>query len=77
VQSAKPDRYPDVSKAARAADAAGVNPFERAVRAVDMYQQRHTPVAFVVAVIRKVGDDRGGTLATSLTYIAFVAVLFS
>ena len=64
----------DVSKAAPAAGAAGTNPFERAVRAIDMYQQRHTPVAFVVAVIRKFGDDRGGTLATSLTYIAFVAV---
>jgi Virulence factor BrkB len=74
VQSAKPGRYPDVSKAAQAAGAAGVNPFERAVRAVDMYQQRHTPIAFVVAVIRKFGDDRGGTLATSLTYVAFVAV---
>jgi uncharacterized BrkB/YihY/UPF0761 family membrane protein len=63
-----------VSKAAQATGAAGVNPFERAVGAVDKYQQRLTPVAFVVAVIRKFGDDRGGTLATSLTYIAFVAV---
>jgi hypothetical protein len=51
-----------------------VNPLERAVRAVDKYQQRHTPLAFVVAVVRKFGDDRGGTLATSLTYSAFVAV---
>ncbi|HEY6698011.1 MAG TPA: YihY/virulence factor BrkB family protein [Acidimicrobiales bacterium] len=51
-----------------------MNPLERAVWAVDKYQQRHTPLAFVVAVVRKFGDDRGGTLATSLTYSAFVAV---
>ena len=51
-----------------------MNPLERAIRAVDKYQQRHTPLAFVVAVVRKFGDDRGGTLATSLTYSAFVAV---
>jgi YihY family inner membrane protein len=51
-----------------------VNPLERAIRAADKYQQRHTPLAFVVAVVRKFGDDRGGTLATSLTYSAFVAV---
>ena len=51
-----------------------MNPLERAVRHVDKYQQRHTPLAFVVAVVRKFGDDGGGTLATSLTYSAFVAV---
>ena len=51
-----------------------MNSLERAVRHVDKYQQRHTPVAFVVAVVRKFGDDGGGTLATSLTYSAFVAV---
>jgi YihY family inner membrane protein len=63
-----------MSDGAQAPGSAGLNPLERAVRAVDMYQQRHTPVAFVVAVVRKFGDDRGGTLATSLTYVAFVAV---
>ena len=51
-----------------------MNPIERTVRAVDRFQQRHTPLAFVVAVVRKFGDDRGGTLATSLAYSAFVAL---
>lgn len=51
-----------------------MNPIERSVRAVDRFQQRHAPLAFVVAVVRKFGDDQGGTLATSLAYSAFVAV---
>jgi YihY family inner membrane protein len=51
-----------------------VNPFERAVRALDRFQQRHAPLAYVVAVVRKFGDDQGGVLATSLAYNAFIAV---
>jgi YihY family inner membrane protein len=51
-----------------------MNPIERGVRAVDHYQQRHTPLAVVVAVVRKFGDDRGGTLAASLAYSGFVAL---
>ena len=55
-------------------DASATNPVERLVRAVDRRQQRHVALAVPVAVIRKFGDDGGGTLATSLTYSAFVAV---
>jgi YihY family inner membrane protein len=51
-----------------------VNPVERGVRALDGLQQRHTAPAVVVAVVKKFGDDRGGTLATSLAYSAFVAL---
>jgi YihY family inner membrane protein len=51
-----------------------VNPVERGVRAVDGLQQRHAAPAVVVAVVKKFGDDRGGTLATSLAYSAFVAL---
>jgi YihY family inner membrane protein len=50
------------------------NPAERAVRAVDRFQQRHTALAVPVAVVRKFGDDGGGVLATSLAYNAFVAI---
>lgn len=63
-----------MNDAAEVAAPESVNPLERAVRAVDQFQQRHTPLAFVVGVVRKFGDDRGGTLATSLAYSAFVAV---
>jgi YihY family inner membrane protein len=47
---------------------------ERCVRAIDRFQQGHAAPAVVVAVVKKFGDDRGGTLATSLAYSAFVAL---
>ncbi len=49
------------------------NPFERAVRAVDRWQQRHRLVAFPIAVIKKFGDDQAGNLVALLTYYAFLA----
>jgi YihY family inner membrane protein len=63
-----------VDDAAETATPEGANPAERAVRAIDRFQQRHTPLAYLVGVVRKFGDDRGGTLAASLSYSAFVAV---
>ena len=39
----------------------GMNPLERAVRAVDQAQQRFGPAAFVFGVIKKFGDDRAGS----------------
>jgi YihY family inner membrane protein len=44
------------------------------VQAVDSFQQRHDRLGFVVAVIKKYGDDRGGALAGLLTYYGFLAV---
>ncbi len=41
---------------------------------VDHWQQRHRPVAFVVAVIKKYGDDRGSQLAALITYYGFLAM---
>ncbi len=41
---------------------------------VDRWQQRHRPVAFVVAVIKKYGDDRGSQLAALITYYGFLAM---
>jgi len=51
-----------------------MNPAERAVRAIDAAQQRHRVSAFVVAVIKKYGDDNGGVLVSNLAQSAFVAV---
>jgi YihY family inner membrane protein len=51
-----------------------VNPIERGLRRLDTAQQRHTPSAFVFGVIKKYGDDNGGTLATSMAHSALVAV---
>jgi YihY family inner membrane protein len=51
-----------------------VNPVERGIRRVDAIQQRHKASAFVFGVVKKYGDDNGGTLASSLAHSAFVAV---
>ena len=51
-----------------------MNPIERAVRRVDRAQQRHRVPAFVVAVVKKYGDDNGGVLASNLAQSVFVTV---
>ena len=51
-----------------------MNTAERAVRRVDAFQQLHPQLAFVYGVIKKFGDDRGGSLAALLTYSAFLAM---
>src|SRR2546426_12702825 len=51
-----------------------MNPVERAIRRVDATQQRFTPVAFVVGVVKKYGDDNGGVLVSNLAYAAFVSL---
>jgi YihY family inner membrane protein len=51
-----------------------MNPVERVIRKVDATQQRFTPLAFVVAVVKKYGDDNGGALASNLAYSAFVSI---
>src|SRR5215211_744612 len=50
-----------------------MNPFERAVRNVDCWQQRHPVIAYPIAVVKKFGDDEGGHLVSLLTYYAFLA----
>lgn len=47
---------------------------ERFVRRIDVAQQGHRPVAFVFAVFKKFGDDRGSVLAALLAYYGFVAI---
>jgi YihY family inner membrane protein len=51
-----------------------MNPVERGIRRVDVAQQRHKASAFVFGVVKKYGDDNGGTLASSLAHSAFVSV---
>ena len=51
-----------------------MNALERGLRRLDAFQQRHRPTAFAFAVIKKFGDDRGGSLAALLTYYAFLSL---
>ncbi len=51
-----------------------MNPVERGLRRVDKFQRGHRVPAFVFGVIKKYGDDNGGTLAASLAHSAFVSV---
>jgi len=41
---------------------------------LDDWQQRHRAPAFVVGVVKKYGDDRGGQLAALITYYGFLAM---
>jgi inner membrane protein YhjD len=47
---------------------------EPLVRKLDRYQQQHRLAAFVFAVIKKFGDDRGGALAALITYYGFLSL---
>jgi YihY family inner membrane protein len=51
-----------------------VNVFERALRRFDRFQQSHTATAFLFGVVKKFGDDNGGTLVANLAYTAFGSV---
>ena len=44
------------------------------MKSLDQFQQRHSRVGFAVGVIKKYGDDRGGSLAALMTYYGFLAV---
>jgi YihY family inner membrane protein len=47
---------------------------ERLARGVDGFQQRHRPIAFLYAVVKKFGDDRAGSLAALLVYYALLSL---
>lgn len=51
-----------------------MNGAERVLRRVDGYQQRHTPLAVLVGVVKKYGDDNAGNLTVQLTYAFFTTV---
>jgi YihY family inner membrane protein len=42
--------------------------------AIDQFQQRHRPLAFMVGVIRKFGDERAGRLAALIAYYGFFSI---
>jgi membrane protein len=46
----------------------------RPVRAFDRFQQRHTTLAIPMAVIRKMSNDQGGSLAALVAYYAFFSL---
>jgi YihY family inner membrane protein len=50
------------------------NPVETVIRPIDRWQQRHGPVAFVFAVVKKFGDDRGGMLSALVTFYGFLSL---
>ena len=54
-------------------DARPMNPVERVLRDIDLWQQRHPVVAFPVAVVKKFSDDQAGNLVALLAYFGFVA----
>jgi membrane protein len=51
-----------------------VNRIERSAREFDRWQQHHRPIAFVLAVAKKFGDDQAGNLVALLAYYAFLAI---
>jgi YihY family inner membrane protein len=44
------------------------------LHAFDRFQQRRKRLSFIVAVIKKFGDDQGGQLAALISYYAFVSL---
>ena len=47
---------------------------QRALHHIDEFQQRHRPLAFVYGVIKKFGDDNGGSLGALLTFYGFLSL---
>lgn len=47
---------------------------DAAIKRVDRYQQKHSWLAFPIAVYKKYGDDDGGDQAALLTYYAFLSL---
>ncbi|MFE5587875.1 YihY/virulence factor BrkB family protein [Kitasatospora sp. NPDC056531] len=48
---------------------------ERALRALDRFQQRHVVPGVIVGVVKKYGDDRSALLSALITYYGFVALI--
>src|SRR6202158_938277 len=44
------------------------------LHAFDRFQQRRKRLSFIVAVIKKFGDDQAGQLAALISYYAFVSI---
>ncbi|HEX4188787.1 MAG TPA: YihY/virulence factor BrkB family protein [Solirubrobacteraceae bacterium] len=48
--------------------------FWDSLHAFDRFQQRHRPLSFVMAVVKKFTDDQAGQLAALISYYAFVSL---
>lgn len=44
------------------------------VRAFDRYQQKHKPLALLIAAIKKFGDDQAGNLAVTVAFYGFFSI---
>jgi YihY family inner membrane protein len=44
------------------------------LRKLDRFQQRHRPLAFLYGVVKKTGDDRGGSMAALIAYYGFLSL---
>ncbi|MGO9972028.1 MAG: YihY/virulence factor BrkB family protein [Solirubrobacteraceae bacterium] len=44
------------------------------IRSFDRFQQRHTPLAIPIAVVKKFGNDQAGNLAALVAYYAFFSL---
>jgi YihY family inner membrane protein len=51
-----------------------VNVIEGAVRSADHAQQQRRPLAFAIGVVKKFGDDRGGSLSALLAFYGFLSL---
>ncbi len=51
-----------------------MNPLEKAMRRIDVAQQRWGPAAVVFGVVKKFGDDNAGVLVANLAFSAFLCV---
>ena len=51
-----------------------MKPVERRIRRLDAFQQGWPPLAFLVAVVKKFGDDSAGSLAALIAYFGFLSL---
>ncbi|HWC40235.1 MAG TPA: YihY/virulence factor BrkB family protein [Acidimicrobiales bacterium] len=51
-----------------------MNPVERGIRRLDTFQQGRPLLAFLVAVVKKFGDDSAGSLAALIAYFGFLSL---
>lgn len=51
-----------------------MNVIEGAVRSADHAQQQRRPLAFAIGVVKKCGDDRGGSLSALLAFYGFLSL---
>lgn len=51
-----------------------MNPIERSIRKIDRVQQNSKQLGFVFGIIKKFGDDQGGSLAGLITFFGFTSM---